>query len=75
MTTQKASLVSAQSIGGFMKYDFHKNFAIQPEVMFHYKTSKLEDERLNTEMDFDYWGVEIPVYAVDKWTCGTGADI
>lgn len=66
----KSELGFGASLGGFMKYDFHKNFALQPEIMVHYKNSKTEFKPNGKEFDFEYWGLEIPIYAVgqmDLW--------
>ncbi|MDR1054426.1 MAG: PorT family protein [Prevotellaceae bacterium] len=66
----KSKLGFGVSAGGFVKFDFHKNFALQPEILVHYKTSKLGKKTTKEKLDFEYWGIEIPVYAMgqmDLW--------
>ena len=58
------------SMGGFAKFDLGQHFAIQPELLFHFKSST--SEAGNIENDFRYWGAEIPVYALGQWNCGNG---
>jgi len=58
------------SLGGFLKYEVAEHFAIQPELLFHYKTSTTEI--LNFDNDFRYFGAEIPVYALGQWSAGSG---
>ncbi len=58
------------SLGGFMKVDITEHFAVQPELLFHYKMSEIE--LLGDKTDFEYWGVEVPVYAVGQWNAGNG---
>ncbi|MDR1172490.1 MAG: PorT family protein [Bacteroidales bacterium] len=65
------------SLGGFMKVDIAEHFAIQPELLFHYKTSKMKMSTSKMKMstsktDFEYWGVEVPVYALGQWNSGNG---
>ncbi len=58
------------TLGGFMKADITQHFAIQPELLFHFKTSTTKVGSL--ENDFRYWGAEIPVYAMGQWNAGNG---
>lgn len=58
------------TLGGFAKFDIVKNFAIQPELLFHFQTSTTEI--LNIENDYEYWGMEIPVYAMGQWYTNPG---
>ncbi len=58
------------SLGGFAKFDLAENFAVQPELLFHFKSSTSETG--NDEDSFHYWGAEIPVYALGQWSCGNG---
>lgn len=53
------------TLGGFAKVDFTENFALQPEILFHFHSSdyKLQGMKRN----FEYWGMEIPVYAMGQW--------
>lgn len=68
----KSKLGFGVSLGGFAKFDFHENFAIQPELLVHYKTSKMETKQGGDEADFEYWGLEIPVYAVGQMNLWNG---
>jgi opacity protein-like surface antigen len=58
------------NLGGFMKYDITGNFAIQPELLFNFKTSNTKAAGITN--NFEYWGMEIPVYAVGQWSVGNG---
>jgi len=63
------------SMGGFTRIDFSENFALRPEILLHYKTSKME--RFGTDAGFQYVGIEIPIhfiYQVNGRRCfiGTG---
>ncbi len=67
---QESKLGFGATLGGFAKFDIGKNFAVQPELLFHFKSS--ESELGNAENDYEYWGAEIPVYAVGQWGTGNG---
>lgn len=54
------------TLGGFVKFDIVENFAIQPELLIHYGSSEFK-EKGKKARDFQYWGLEIPVYAVGQW--------
>ncbi|MFV0554757.1 MAG: porin family protein [Mangrovibacterium sp.] len=58
------------TIGGFGEITFTEHFVLRPEVLIHYKSSKLESG--NAETDYQYVGVEIPIYAVEKFNMGSG---
>ena len=65
------------SVGGFVKYHFTKVFAIQPELLLHYKNSdwKVPFGAKREKRDFKYWGIEVPVYAIAQgvmWGGGKG---
>ena len=68
LESMKSKLGFGASLGGFAKIDLAQNFAIQPELLFHFKSSTSEIG--NNENDFRYWGAEIPVYALGQWNCG-----
>ena len=57
-------------IGGFLKIDFGKYFAIQPELLFQWQNSTIKQGVV--ENDFEYWGAEIPIYAVGQMTLESG---
>lgn len=64
MSDASSKMKFGPSLGGFVKVDLHENFAIQPEMMFFYRTSKFERGRL--EDNIEQWGMYIPVYAVGQ---------
>lgn len=68
---QKSTMRVGPNLGGFMKIDFHENFALQPELMFYFRNSKTEFTKDN-EDTFQQWGVQIPIYAVGQMQLGTG---
>ncbi|MCD8073093.1 MAG: PorT family protein [Alistipes sp.] len=59
------------SVGGFFKWDITQHFALQPEMMFHFKASKFK-EKSSGHTSYEYWGMEIPVYAVGQMQLGSG---
>lgn len=61
------------SLGGFMKADITEHFAIQPELLFHFKSSETEIGRI--KYDYQYWGAEIPIYAMGQWNLGNNSRI
>jgi len=65
MPTAESTLGIGATIGGFVKFDIGNNFAIQPELLFHFQSSKMEQTLI--ERDYQYFGVEIPVYAMGQW--------
>lgn len=68
----KSTLGFGASVGGFAKFNLHENFAIQPEILGHYKSSKLKHKPSGEKNDFEYWGLEIPVYAVGQMNLWNG---
>ncbi|MDL2323088.1 PorT family protein [Bacteroidales bacterium OttesenSCG-928-A17] len=70
LTDYQSTMKVGASLGGFMKVEFNENFALQPELLIHYKASKMEVG--NLESNFEYWGAEIPVYAIGQMAMGTG---
>ena len=65
MPLAESTLGFGASVGGFVKFDIGNNFAIQPELLFHFQSSKMEQASI--ERNYEYWGVEIPVYAMGQW--------
>ena len=61
----KSNMGIGASLGGFAKYDISERFAIQPELLVHYQTS--ETKQGGAKLDYEYWGLEIPVYAMFQW--------
>ena len=52
------------TIGGFTKIDISRHFALQPELLLNWQNSTLKFD--GKENDYQYWGLEIPVYAVGQ---------
>ncbi|MPM78868.1 hypothetical protein SDC9_125883 [bioreactor metagenome] len=52
------------SVGVFANIEFSENFALQPELLFHYKVSEIAQPGKN--LDYEYMGLEIPIYAVGQ---------
>ena len=48
------------SVGGYTKIGFTELIGFQPEILLHYKNSKMELGSI--ERDFQYFGVEMPLY-------------
>ncbi|MCL2511849.1 MAG: PorT family protein [Bacteroidales bacterium] len=68
----KSKIGFGASIGGFTKIGFSENFGLQPELLLHFKTSKMEYVKDGPESDFQYFGMEIPVYLVGQTSLGSG---
>ncbi|MFV0469421.1 MAG: porin family protein [Dysgonomonas sp.] len=61
------------TFGGFLHLELTDHFVLQGELLYHYKTSKLNRDDLNG--DFRYWGMEIPIYAIYQKKIGGGKRI
>lgn len=79
MDNTESRMKVGASVGGFVKYDFTNTFGLQVDMMFHYKASELKDKRTTSVSDIEYWGMDVPVYAVlstntgnGKWYLGVG---
>ncbi len=68
----KSKLGFGATFGGFAKINAGENFAIQPELLFHFKSSEMETKSIKEELDYQYFGIEIPVYAVGQMELGAG---
>jgi outer membrane protein W len=64
----KSKAKAGVSLGVFMRSDVTENFAIQPELLFHYKSSDSHVAKFSPH--FQYWGLEVPVYALGQWHTG-----
>jgi len=60
------------TVGGYTKIEIGECFALQPEVLLHYKNSIMKTKSTGIETDFQYFGVEIPLYAVGHVNLGKG---
>ena len=58
------------AIGGFLKVELGDNFAIQQDILLQWQNSTIKQG--GAKSDFEYWGVEVPVYAVGQMTLKTG---
>lgn len=65
MSNAESTMNIGAGLGGFIKFDLGRNFAIQPELMFHFKSSQMKQSSFKD--DFQYFGAEIPVYAMGQW--------
>jgi len=65
-----SSFKPGASIGGYAKFEFNKNFALQPELLLNYTEKKIKTggERIK----YKYASVEIPVYALGQFEVGKG---
>ena len=60
------------SFGGFMKAEFQRGFALQFGLDVHHKMSEMEYKLTDTKLDYEYWGVEIPMYYMRQFNIGSG---
>jgi len=60
------------SVGGYTKMEITEHFALQPEILLHYKNSKMEVKSPKSETDYQFFDVELPVYAVGQMSFGSG---
>lgn len=59
------------SAGGFMGIRLSEHFAVQEDIMIHYKTSGFEQN--GVKGDFEYIGAELAFYALGNWKLGNGS--
>ena len=60
MPGQESKMGFGLSVGGYTKIGFTESIGFQPEILLHYKNSKMELGSI--ERDFQYFGVEMPLY-------------
>lgn len=72
MGNAESKMSIGATLGGFAKFDIVENFAIQPELLFHFKSSKMD---IILENDYQYWGAEIPIYAMGQWNLANDSRI
>jgi len=72
MDGMKSKVGPGISVGGYTKIMLGENFALQPEILLHYKNSIMEVKSSGKETDYQYFGVEIPFYAVGQTSIGKG---
>ncbi len=68
----KSNLGFGGSAGGFLKLELSENFAIQPELLLQFKNSKLESKSTKLKTDYQYFGLQLPVYALGQFNLGSG---
>ena len=68
----KSKLGFGVTVGGFGTVEFSENFVLRPEILLHLKNSTMEEEATGDETDYQYFGVEIPIYAVGQFAIGSG---
>jgi len=66
MDNMESNLGFGATIGGFGVIDFTENFALRSELLLNYKNSVMKDKNTKAEIDYQYFGIEIPVYAVGQ---------
>ena len=67
MDGMKSKVGPGISVGGYTKIMFSENFGLQPEILLHFKNSKMEVKANGNETDFQYFGIELPVYAIGQF--------
>ena|ERR1035437_645883 len=70
MPGAKSKMNIGGTLGAFVKLDMSAHFAIQEDVLVHYKTSTLEQGVVKN--DYQYSGIEIPIYAMGQWKMSKG---
>lgn len=59
------------TVGGFLNLGISRYFSVQGELLFHYKESDFEWS--GEKGNYQYWGAEIPVYAMCHWNRRDGS--
>jgi hypothetical protein len=72
MDWMKSKLGLGLTVGGYTKLEFTEFFGLQPEILLHYKTSTVEETKSDNKRDFQYFGIEIPLYAVGQTNLWNG---
>jgi hypothetical protein len=62
MSGAKSKMNVGATVGGFLSLDISEHFAIRGELLYHYKSSDFI--RDNTKSEYQYWGMEVPLYAI-----------
>ena len=60
----KNSMKAGGSAGFFYKYEFLENRAVEADIMFHFRTSKMTNKTTGETSDYLYFGIELPLYAL-----------
>jgi hypothetical protein len=67
---QTSRMKMGPTLGGFMNIGVHRNFSIQPELMFSYRQSRSKLGAVKD--DFRQWGVQLPVYFLGQTSTPCG---
>ena len=59
------------SAGIFLKLE-SRNFALQYELALRYRTCEVENNAEQTQTDYQYWGLELPIYLMGQIKAGSG---
>jgi hypothetical protein len=59
------------SAGIFLKLESN-NFALQYELALHYKASAMQNKIDQTQTDYRFWGLELPIYIMGQINTGSG---
>jgi hypothetical protein len=59
------------SAGVFLKLE-SRHFALQYELMLQYKTSAMKNQVDPSTSDYQYWGLELPIYCMGQINTGSG---
>ena len=51
--------------GGFLKLE-SRGFALQYELLIRYRSSKMEDTLSQSKTNYQYWGLELPIYVMGQ---------
>lgn len=70
MGDTKSNIGIGGSVGGFIKFDISKNFAIHEDILFSYYSSEIEQNGIKDT--YEAFGIEVPIYAMGQWNTPTG---
>lgn len=70
MSDIKSKMGIGGNIGGFIKFDISKNFAIHEDILFSYYSSEIEQN--GSKDTYEAFGIEVPIYAMGQWNTFTG---
>jgi hypothetical protein len=70
MSGTKSKMATGATFGGFLNMEISEHFAVQGELLFHFKSSDLENG--SAKYRYRYWGEEIPIYAMFRWKTDAG---
>lgn len=70
--TLKSRMKVGPNLGGFMRVELNENFAIQPELSFFYRNSKMKMKVGSDKDTFQQWGMQLPIYALGQYKAYNG---